>query len=120
MGDETKTEMKGSVDIQCANDPGSILVEIVRHLFSKGATVLATTLLERIFSGKMAIEDIIFAIDARGLKVKIGAVVEICGRTSDKGEIDPPIVLAVAEENIQVPPGMLQSFEVEPDGGIVH
>ena len=123
----TKKEMRGHVDIECPNSPGDILVEIVRHLYSKGATVVATATCEALFSGQVPVEDIIFAINANGLELKIRGEFEICGNTSDSGEIDPPVTLASIQESIRVPPGMLQTFEVveededePPEGAEIH
>jgi hypothetical protein len=115
MTDSVKKEMRGSVDITCDNNPGDILVEVIRNVFSKAATVVATATCEKVFSGGVPVEDIVFAINARGLELKIGGVMEIMGHTSEKGEIDPPAVLAEVVESVKVRPGMLQTMEVEDE-----
>ena len=110
MTDDSK---RGSVSIDFEG-PGDMLVEIIRQLFQRGGTVIATGILEKLFSGDKTVEEILWTINQRGLDLKMYAVVECPGRTGDKGEIDPPVSLAAAENTISVKPGMLKTTEVEP------
>lgn len=111
MADEVPR--RGSAEITFEN-PGDLLVEIIRNMFSRGASMVVSVMLEKIFSGDRTIEEILWDINQRGLEIKIQVIMEIPGHTGEKGEIDPPIRLAEEAQQLTVSPGMLQTAEVEP------
>ena len=108
-----KKKLQGSARIDFEG-PGDILVEVIRQLFQRGATVVATVVLDALFSGERSVEEIVLLINQRGMGITIKATVEIPGQVGGKGEIDPALILADVEETIGAKSGMLQTAEVEP------
>ena len=100
-----------STEIEFAG-PGELMVEIIKHAGQQAATYAVTEVLQAIFAGERSIEDVLLAINDRGMEAKFYFVVEIPGAVMDDRIIDVPVQLGVASGEVKMPPGQLIPEEV--------
>ena len=99
------------------SSPGDLMVQLVRQLTGDCSVILATMLLEEIFSGEHTVEDLVLAINRRGLIFSMELDVELPMYMSPEGEVETAFSLNGTEplsNELSVKPGILATAEAVP------